>query len=149
MFQMFVKYNSYFAHILKFIFLTHISTFSYQDGFIDIDEFERLIDLLYYYNDLYKKFQQLDKNNDKRISFSEFKKGHEIIGLKANTSEKLREEFNKIDTNHGGYILFDEVRTVFDQRDIQKYVFKTNYYFEYYFISVLYLHVQETITRTD
>ena len=58
---------------------------------------------------MYKKFQQLDKNNDKRISFLEFKKGHEIIGLKASTSEELKKEFNKIDTNRGGYILFDEV----------------------------------------
>ena len=90
-------------------------TLSYQDGFIDKNEFERLIDLLYYFNDLYKKFQQLVKNNDKRISFLEFKKGHEIIGLEASTLEELKKEFNKIDTNREGYILFDEVRIVFNQ----------------------------------
>ena len=78
-----------------------------------MNEFECLIDLLYYYSDLYKRFQQLVKNNDKHISFLEFKKGHEIVGLEANT-EELKKEFNKIDTSNGGYILFDEVRIVFE-----------------------------------
>ena len=116
-FQMLVLQNIILTYIFKkFTFLTHTNSFLilfYQDGFIDINEFERLIDLRYYYNDMYKKFQQLDKNNDKRISFLEFKKGHEIIGLEASTSEELKKEFNKIDINHGGYILFDEVRIVF------------------------------------
>lgn len=54
-------------------------------------------------------FGQLDTNGDKRISFNEFKKGHELIGESDLDDGHLKQEFNKIDTNHGGYILFDEV----------------------------------------
>lgn len=72
-------------------------------------EFCRLIDLLYYYNELSDLFGQLDTNKDKRISFVEFKKGHELIGESDVDDADLRRDFNRIDTNHGGYILFDEV----------------------------------------
>jgi len=68
-----------------------------------------LIDLLYYYNELSTLFGQLDTNKDKRISFNEFKKGHELINQSDVDENHLRQEFNRIDTNHGGYILFDEV----------------------------------------
>ncbi|CAH1767487.1 2905_t:CDS:2, partial [Entrophospora sp. SA101] len=79
-----------------------------KDGFVDLSEFGNLLDLLYYYDDLYKQFQKLDKNKDKRISYAEFKKGHELVGINANSDEELKAEFDKIDTNHGGYILFEE-----------------------------------------
>ncbi|CAG8690350.1 22176_t:CDS:2 [Dentiscutata erythropus] len=79
-----------------------------KDGFIQLNEFSRLIDLLYYYDELYHLFQQLDKNKDKRISFGEFKKGHDLMGITTNNIDELKKEFAKIDTNDGGYILFDE-----------------------------------------
>ncbi|CAH1761790.1 2183_t:CDS:2 [Entrophospora sp. SA101] len=79
-----------------------------KDGFIDSNEFGRLLDLLYYYNDVYKKFKKLDKNNDKRINYQEFKEGHKMIGIKVASEKDLKAEFDKIDANGGGYILFDE-----------------------------------------
>ncbi|CAF1168143.1 unnamed protein product [Rotaria sordida] len=33
---------------------------------------------------------------------------HELIGYSSTDENSLRQEFNRIDTNHGGYILFDE-----------------------------------------
>ena len=69
-----------------------------------------MIDLLGYYDKISETFQQLDTNQDKRISFAEFKKGHELLGEDSSNESELRREFNSIDTNHGGYILFDEVR---------------------------------------
>ncbi|CAG8570169.1 13532_t:CDS:2 [Racocetra fulgida] len=83
-----------------------------KDGFIERDEFPRLIELLYYYNELYDLFQQLDKNKDKRITFEEFKKGYKLMGIGRLSNDEIKEEFNKIDTNHGGYILFDEVKLI-------------------------------------
>ncbi|UJR38419.1 hypothetical protein I4U23_031087 [Adineta vaga] len=81
---------------------------SNKSGFVELKEFCHLIELLYYYNELSDLFEQLDKNKDKRISFNEFKKGHELIGQSNLDHEDLKKEFNRIDTNHGGYILFDE-----------------------------------------
>ncbi|CAG8731635.1 16632_t:CDS:1, partial [Gigaspora rosea] len=51
------------------------------DGLIQLNEFDRLIELLYYYDEVYHIFQQLDKNKDESISFEEFKKGHELVGI--------------------------------------------------------------------
>ncbi|CAF1169894.1 unnamed protein product [Adineta steineri] len=80
-----------------------------NSGFVELKEFRHLINLLYFYNKLSTLFGQLDTNHDKRISFSEFVKGHELIGDEDTDEDELRHEFNRIDTNHGGYILFDEV----------------------------------------
>ena len=77
-----------------------------------MNEFCRLIELLYHYNELSNLFGQLDTNKDKRISFNEFKKGHELIGQSDLDDRELRKEFNRIDTNRGEYILFDEVSSL-------------------------------------
>lgn len=53
-------------------------------------------------------FEQLDKNHDKRISFKEFTRGHELIGIKTIGITKLRELFDKIDLDKGGMIIFEE-----------------------------------------
>jgi len=82
-----------------------------QDGFIDFKEFGRLIDLLHYYNELFKIFKKLDIDNDRRIDFEEFKKGHELIGITVRSKKELKEKFNEIDENLGGHILFDEFCT--------------------------------------
>ncbi|CAF4535313.1 unnamed protein product, partial [Rotaria socialis] len=42
--------------------------------------------------------------------FDEFKKGFELLGEDTPAEESLKQEFDKIDSNDGGYILFDEVR---------------------------------------
>lgn len=73
-------------------------------------EFEKIVELLTYYNEISQLFEQLDKNNDDRITFSEFKKGFSLLNEDDTDEDYLREEFSKIDTNGGGHILFDEVR---------------------------------------
>jgi Ca2+-binding EF-hand superfamily protein len=79
-----------------------------QDGFIDFKEFGRLIDLLHYYSELFKIFKKLDVDNNRRIDFEEFKKGHELIGISVASEKELQAKFDEIDTNQGGHILFDE-----------------------------------------
>jgi Ca2+-binding EF-hand superfamily protein len=56
----------------------------------------------------FKKFQHLDVDHDHRVSFAEFKKGHEEIGIHGNSDEDLKRAFGSIDTNQGGFILFNE-----------------------------------------
>lgn len=67
------------------------------------------MDLLYYYQELSETFSELDNNGDHRISFAEFKRGFELLGEEGLDDADLKREFNKIDTNKGGFILFDEV----------------------------------------
>ncbi len=79
-----------------------------NDGFIDEKEFKNLVGLLRYYNELFLIFKKLDRNSDKRISFEEFVKGHSLLNIKVQDKKQLQSVFNKIDTNGGGMILFDE-----------------------------------------
>ncbi|CAG8473583.1 hypothetical protein C2G38_2110247 [Gigaspora rosea] len=91
-----------------------------KDGFVQLDEFGRLLELLHYYNELYEIFKVLDVDHDKRISFEEFKKGHKLMKLDGLSDEELREEFGKIDTNNGGLILFDEFCIYAAKRKLKK-----------------------------
>ncbi|CAF1355605.1 unnamed protein product [Rotaria sordida] len=78
------------------------------NGFVELREFEKIVQLLNHYDKLSQIFKELDTNDDHRISFSEFKRGFALIGEDDSNENYLRQEFNKIDTNKGGYILFDE-----------------------------------------
>ncbi|CAF1043604.1 unnamed protein product [Adineta steineri] len=78
------------------------------NGFIELKEFAKLIEVLGYYDDLSKKFAQLDKDGDHRISFTEFKKGFSLLNQDHLDDQHLKKEFNNIDKNGGGFILFDE-----------------------------------------
>jgi Ca2+-binding EF-hand superfamily protein len=69
-----------------------------------------MLEFLDYYGELSEMFQELDTNGDRRISFKEFKKGFELTGDNDTDDNYLKAEFNKIDTDKGGFILFDEVR---------------------------------------
>ncbi|CAG8583402.1 28424_t:CDS:2, partial [Dentiscutata erythropus] len=79
-----------------------------KDGYVQREEFGRLLDLLFYYKELHEIFKSLDVDHDRRITFEEFKKGHKLILLEGYSDEKLKEEFDSIDKNKGGLILFDE-----------------------------------------
>ena len=74
---------------------------------MELPEFSRLIELLAYYNEVRDLFVKINLDNDRRISFDEFQQGHEQFGL---AEDQLQEEF---DTNHGGFILLDEVNMFF------------------------------------
>jgi Ca2+-binding EF-hand superfamily protein len=87
-----------------------------KDGFIQFREFAGLIQQLAFYDDLYLKFQALDRNGDRRLSFEEFKQGHKMLGLPAGNDAELRRTFDALDANSGGYLLFDEFCTFFTRK---------------------------------
>ncbi|CAG8744582.1 6155_t:CDS:2, partial [Gigaspora rosea] len=47
--------------------------------------------------------------HDGRINFDDFKKGRKVLKLIDLSEAELKAEFDKIDMNHGGLILFDEI----------------------------------------
>ncbi|UJR36673.1 hypothetical protein I4U23_029390 [Adineta vaga] len=78
------------------------------NGFVELREFQKIVELLIYYNEISQIFEELDTNDDHRISFSEFKRGFSLMNEEDLDESYLRQEFNRIDTNRGGFILFDE-----------------------------------------
>ena len=85
------------------------SLISLQNGFVELKEFEKIVQLLQKYDQISQVFEQLDTNDDHRISFQEFKKGFQLLNENAGSEDHLKQEFDSIDSNHGGSILFDEV----------------------------------------
>lgn len=82
---------------------------SFQNGFVELKEFSKIVELLEYYSELSKLFEELDTNDDHRVSFNEFKRGFHLLGEDDSDEHYLKEEFKRMDHNGGGFILFDEV----------------------------------------
>eukprot|EP00927_Polykrikos_kofoidii_P030130 TRINITY_DN25989_c0_g1_i1.p1 TRINITY_DN25989_c0_g1~~TRINITY_DN25989_c0_g1_i1.p1 ORF type:complete len:486 (-),score=97.10 TRINITY_DN25989_c0_g1_i1:168-1625(-) len=77
-----------------------------HDDWVHTKDFKRLIANLFYFNKLYWVFDQAN-GDDRRITLQEFKFCLTMCGCTMNDSD-ARREFNYIDKNHGGIILFDE-----------------------------------------
>jgi Ca2+-binding EF-hand superfamily protein len=71
------------------------------DGFIRKNEFRFFLKFIHFYNELWTQFATTDVDNDRRLDRDEFQKEAEKLGI----SEGI---FDEIDTNNGGYVLFDE-----------------------------------------
>jgi hypothetical protein len=77
------------------------ATDSDQDGFINKKEYCALFHYIEIYTKLWNKFEKMDANGDRRIERCEFELiGQSIFGNVTN--------FDDIDTNNGGMILFKE-----------------------------------------
>ena len=63
-----------------------------------------------FFNNLWDKFDEIDSSGDRRLSVDEFIAGCGVVGERLSGSE-AEAEFALIDSNHGGYVLFDEFCT--------------------------------------
>merc|ERR1712146_364852 len=77
------------------------------DAWVEPDEFPQLLVNLFYFNKLFKIFDQVDDDRDRRLDFKEFEDGIDELNLTLTTGE-AEAEFKKMDLNGGGIILFDE-----------------------------------------
>eukprot|EP01051_Picozoa_sp_SAG22_P013693 SAG22_NODE_1562_length_4115_cov_3.076693_3_plen_187_part_01 len=85
------------------------------DGFIERREFKKLLHYLVYFNGLWHKFEELDKDGDHRLSLHEFKAlaarvGHGLT-LKAAAAEFAAmggKHQQRAAWNGEGFVLFDE-----------------------------------------
>ena len=87
------------------------SSSKYGDEFVGWLEFRIILIYLRQYFEYYVMFCRIDSSNDFKISINEFKKAIPTLekwGIKIDDPES---EFNKIDTNNGGVIMFDEFCT--------------------------------------
>jgi Ca2+-binding EF-hand superfamily protein len=81
---------------------------SHGDDYVSKAEFKYLIQYLRDYSNYWFVFNQIDTSKDRRVSLEEFEKAVPLLeqrGLKVPNAKAI---FHKIDTNNGGYILFDE-----------------------------------------
>jgi hypothetical protein len=84
------------------------STNSHGDDYVSKAEFKYLLLYLIQYYDYWLAFQDIDKNHDRRVSPVEFKAIGPILDRWGITIKDPTAVFKQIDSNHGGYILFDE-----------------------------------------
>merc|ERR1719401_499771 len=90
-----------------------------EDGLVVKKEFRRLLYLLDWYNDVFKAFDEIDTGDDRRVNLEEFMAGsNDILGLGLD-EDTLAAEFNKIDANGGGQILFDEFANYIVKRKLE------------------------------
>eukprot|EP00923_Selenidium_pygospionis_P020767 GHVN01035811.1.p1 GENE.GHVN01035811.1~~GHVN01035811.1.p1 ORF type:complete len:217 (+),score=48.23 GHVN01035811.1:44-652(+) len=77
------------------------------DAFVQRDEFVPLLRNIYFFDKLWKYFDKIDSDNDKRVDMDEFKDACKKFGFKLSDKE-AEDAFGVIDENGGGKILFDE-----------------------------------------
>ena len=94
-----------FIIFILYIETYHFSTSNLLGWFIDFEKFISFINLLHYYNELNEIYKKLDVDDDRRISFSAFKKGYKLIGINVGSEKELKEKFDEIDASHRIYSL--------------------------------------------
>jgi len=77
------------------------------DDYIERKEFKFFLVSLRQYFEYFEAFSRVDKDGDDRITLAEFTAQKDKIEVWVGPIDP-EEEFNKIDANKGGYILFDE-----------------------------------------
>jgi len=78
-----------------------------NDEYVHKSQFHALLLNLFWYNKLFQIFEEVDTGHDRRIDCSEFQTGMAALGLKMSQDE-AKKEFDSIDGNHGGQVLFVE-----------------------------------------
>ena len=76
-------------------------------GLISKREFCLLLRSLFFFNDLWHKFEVIDTSGDRRLDLGEFVRGAALIDLHF-AEDEARAVFDEIDENGGGVILFNE-----------------------------------------
>eukprot|EP00928_Gymnodinium_smaydae_P003232 TRINITY_DN11154_c0_g1_i3.p1 TRINITY_DN11154_c0_g1~~TRINITY_DN11154_c0_g1_i3.p1 ORF type:complete len:419 (+),score=91.40 TRINITY_DN11154_c0_g1_i3:116-1372(+) len=80
------------------------------DGYVHKPELKRLLRNLVYFNKVWAVFGMVDADGDRRLTFAEFKGASAQMGVSLQASE-ARDEFDFMDANNGGMVLFDEFCT--------------------------------------
>jgi Ca2+-binding EF-hand superfamily protein len=77
------------------------------DDWVEKKEFHALLLNIFWFNKLWQVFDSVDTGDDRRIDASEFCRGLSQLGVQISQQEAMQ-EFQKIDQNHGGQVLFVE-----------------------------------------
>ena len=89
------------------------------DGFIARREFRLLLEYLVFFSNAWTTFDAFDVDGDHRLAPDEFFAGCQRLGLEI-TAEEASDDFRKIETNGGGYVLFEKFYCWAGQRKIDE-----------------------------
>jgi len=78
-----------------------------DDGYVHKHDFTVLLRNILYFNQCWAVFETGDADHDRRMTLQEFQSGCASMGFKMSSPEML-DEFNYMDSNGGGKILFNE-----------------------------------------
>lgn len=78
------------------------------DDYVEFLEFRLLLVYVRQYFEIWQMFDQVDTSDDRRVDFEEFKKALPLIESWGVKISDPRKEFDNIDRDHGGKILFEE-----------------------------------------
>lgn len=83
------------------------ATLRNADGYVHKTDFRVLLRNMFYFNKLYTLYEIVDHDHDRRMDLTKFRSGVSFLGLKLTPSQAF-DEFNFMDANGGGMVLFDE-----------------------------------------
>lgn len=86
-----------------------------DDDWVEKKEFKKLLGYLVYFNKLFWLFDNVDGDKDRRLTYQEFKQCLTLAGAKM-TEQEMRSDFSRVDSNGGGWVLFDEFCAYFTQK---------------------------------
>eukprot|EP00768_Dysnectes_brevis_P004524 gnl/Dysnectes_brevis/325_a359_8127.p1 GENE.gnl/Dysnectes_brevis/325_a359_8127~~gnl/Dysnectes_brevis/325_a359_8127.p1 ORF type:complete len:178 (-),score=46.57 gnl/Dysnectes_brevis/325_a359_8127:57-590(-) len=89
----------------------------FEHSFVRKNKFCALLRNIFYFNKLWAVFDEIDEDDDRRISLREFVLGSHAAGLSLSPAAATA-KFRTIDTNGGGFILFSEFVTFVAQEKI-------------------------------
>jgi hypothetical protein len=79
----------------------------YGDDYVSKAEFKFLLIYLRQYYEYWKAFELIDMSKDRRVSEAELKAAAPILAKNGIEIQDPKAVFKEVDTNNGGYILFD------------------------------------------
>ena len=79
-----------------------------KSDYIERLEFKFFLNALKQYFEYFVAFERIDNDDDRRVSFEEFEKALPIMANWVGEIEDAHAEFDAIDLNDGGLVLFDE-----------------------------------------